>query len=271
MEKIVSESLSYPGKSGPIQAYLSRPDTQEPRPAIIVIHEIWGLNAHIRDVADRFARQGYVALAPNLFSASYVPRELTEENIRATMRFFLSIPPEKQRDTEYARKQLEALPEEKRSVVQSLMGVLFSLPRERFTEELVAAVEHLRSKSYVKTNAVASIGFCFGGGMSARLACTGKTDACIVFYGENPSPIDGVANIRGPVLGIYGGLDRRINEGLSELVAAMVKYEKDFEMRIYPGAPHAFFNDTNPANYRETAAKQAWEQTLRFLARAFSP
>lgn len=266
--RVNSEHTSYPGRSGPIQAYLSRPEVDEPRPALIVIHEIWGLNDHIRDVADRFAREGYVAFAPNLFSASYVPRELTEENIRATMQFYASIPPEKQRDLEYVRGQLGRLPEEKRRVIEGLMGVLFSLPRERFTEELVAAVEYLRAKSYVRADRVGSIGFCFGGGMSARLACTGKTDACVIFYGENPSPIEGVANIKGPVLGIYGGLDQRINAGLPELVAAMVKYQKDFEMRIYPGAPHAFFNDTNPTTYREAAAKQAWEQTLRFLHRS---
>ncbi|PSN95592.1 hypothetical protein B9Q06_05270 [Candidatus Marsarchaeota G2 archaeon ECH_B_2] len=266
---IKTEALSYAGRAGPIQAYMSRPDDNEARPAVIVIHEIWGLNNHIRDVADRFARQGYVALAPHLFSSGHVPKEmLSEENIRVTMQFFLSIPPERQRDMDYARQQLEKLPEERRRVVQSLMGVIFSLPTHKLTEELLAAVEYLKTKSFVKGDRIGSVGFCFGGGMSAKLACTGQTNACVIFYGENPSPIDRVAGIKGPVLGIYGGLDHRINAGLSELVGAMVKYEKDFEMRIYPGAPHAFFNDTNPVNYREAAAKQAWDQTLRFFARS---
>ncbi|MEM0119913.1 MAG: dienelactone hydrolase family protein [Thermoprotei archaeon] len=267
--KVRTESLSYAGRAGPIQAYLSRPDVDEPRPAVIVIHEIWGLNNYIRDVADRFAREGYVALAPHLFSSGHVPREmLSEDNIRVTMQFFLSIPPEKQRDLEYARKQLEKLPDDRRRVVQALMGVIFNLPLDKLTDELVAAVEFLKASKFVRSDRIGSIGFCFGGGMSARLGCTGQTDACVIFYGENPSPIENVAKIRGPVLGIYGGLDRRINAGLSELVGAMVKYEKDFEMRIYPGAPHAFFNDTNPTNYREAAAKQAWDQTLRFFARS---
>jgi carboxymethylenebutenolidase len=266
--RIRTESLSYAGKAGPIQSYLSRPDTDEPRPAVIVIHEIWGLNNHIRDVADRFAKQGYVALAPHLFSSGLVPKGLTEDNIRATMNFFLSIPPEKQRDLDYAKQQLEKLPEETRRIVQSLMGVIFNLPTDKLTEELVAAVEFLRTKSFVKATRIGSIGFCFGGGMSIRLACTGQTNACVIFYGENPSPIESVAKINGPVLGVYGGLDKRINAGLGKLVDAMVTYEKDFEMRIYPGAPHAFFNDTNPRNYREAAAKQAWDQTLRFFGRS---
>jgi len=134
---IKTEALSYAGRAGPIQAYMSRPDDNEARPAVIVIHEIWGLNNHIRDVADRFARQGYVALAPHLFSSGHVPKEmLSEENIRVTMQFFLSIPPERQRDMDYARQQLEKLPEERRRVVQSLMGVIFSLPTHKLTEEL---------------------------------------------------------------------------------------------------------------------------------------
>lgn len=101
--------------------------------------------------------------------------------------------------------------------------------------------------------------------MSGLLACTGKTDASVIFYGSNPDPIDRVKNIKGAVMGIYGGVDKRINSGLPELVKAMAEYEKHFEMCIYPGAPHAFFNDTSPQNYREAAAKDAWERLLRFF------
>ena len=83
---------------------------------------------------------------------------------------------------------------------------------------------------------------------------------------KNPNPIELVENIAGPVLGNYGAEDMRINAHLDELVKAMVTYKKDFEMRIYPNAAHAFFNDTIPM-YNEAAAKDAWERVLRFFKR----
>ncbi len=73
--------------------------------------------------------------------------------------------------------------------------------------------------------------------------------------------------IDGFVLGLYGGDDVKINEHLDELVRAMVRFKKDFEMRIYPGAAHAFFNDTRGTTYREAAAKDAWERVVRFYRR----
>ena len=87
------------------------------------------------------------------------------------------------------------------------------------------------------------------------------------FYGSNPDPIDKVKNIKGAVMGIYGGMDKRINSGLPELVRAMEEYEKPFELCIYPGAPHAFFNDTSQKNYRESAAKEDWERLLTFFTK----
>ena len=103
--------------------------------------------------------------------------------------------------------------------------------------------------------------------MSINLACRAEVAASVIFYGENPSPIELVNNIKGSVLGIYGGDDVRINANLDQLVKAMAQYKKDFEMRIYPGAPHAFFNDTNKSTFREQSAKDAWERVLRFYKR----
>src|SRR3989454_936846 len=125
---------------------------------------------------------------------------------------------------------------------------------DRFAKDLVAAVNHLKTLPYVKADRIGCVGFCFGGGLSIRLACDVGVEACVVFYGENPSPIERVRDIAGPVLGLYGAEDTRINADLDKLVKAMAEYKKDFEMRIYPGAPHAFFNDRNPTTYREAAA-----------------
>jgi carboxymethylenebutenolidase len=68
-------------------------------------------------------------------------------------------------------------------------------------------------------------------------------------------------------MGLYGGRDKRINATLKDLVEAMAENEKDFQMKIFPGASHAFFNDTNPVNYNASAAKEAWPMVLDFFRR----
>ena len=257
--------MEYDGATGKIQAYLAEPAPDGRFPAIVLIHEIFGLNEHIKSVADRFSRQGYVVLAPHLFSSGYAPKGMTQENIAITMKFFMSIPPEKQRDMEFVQAALSNYDEEKRGVIQSLMGSMFSLPRPKLAEELSAGADFLNDRKNVLQDRIGTAGFCFGGAMSAELACTGKTAASVIFYGQNPEPLDRVKNINGPVLGLYGGMDRRINEHLHELVRALVDSEKTFEIVVYKGAPHAFFNDASP-NYREQAAKDAWERVLKFFS-----
>lgn len=266
MEGIEGNNVQYAGTLGPIDAYVSRPAGSGKHPGVVVIHEIWGLNDHIREVADRFAAEGYVVLAPHLFSSKHVTPGLTEDIIRAVMEFFRTIPPEKQRDPDYAKEMLAKLPDERRKMVAEHMDSIFSMPEDKLTEELVKGVEYLKSLENTGES-IGSVGFCFGGSMSGLLACTGLTDASVIFYGSNPDPIESVKNIRGAVLGIYGGTDKRINAGLPELVKAMSEYEKDFEMCLYPGAPHAFFNNTHKLNYREAAAKDAWQRVLGFYSR----
>jgi carboxymethylenebutenolidase len=265
---IESEALNYQGEKGTIEAYLAKPQVRSPRPGMIVIHEIFGLVDHTKDVANRIVAEGYVALAPNLYSGSEALRSvLTQSNLGAFMQFMQAIPPGKMRDPTIVQQELSKQPKDDQESLQKTMGLLFGgLPKDKLTQDLVKAVSFLDSQTFVKKGAIGSIGFCFGGGMSINLACHVQTAACIVFYGENPSPIDLVKNINCPVLGIYGGEDARINSSLDQLVKAMVEYKKDFEMRIYSGAPHAFFNDTSRTTYNPEAARDAWGRVLRFLA-----
>jgi carboxymethylenebutenolidase len=263
--KANGEMIKYNGSAGQIDAYLSAPEADGTYPAIVLIHEIFGLNDHTRDVADRFARQGYVVLAPHLFSSKHAPPGMTVENINMTMKFMMSLPPEKQRDMEFVQEELSRYDESKRGVIQSLMGSLFSLPRQKLGEELSAGIDFLNTRGNVLKGKIGSVGFCFGGAMSAEAACTGKTAASVIFYGQNPEPLERVRNINGPVLGLYGGIDKRINEHLHELVKALVDYDKIFEIVVYKGAAHAFFNNTG-RNYNEEAAKDAWERVLKFFS-----
>ena len=267
---LISEMVTYSGTKKDVEAYLSSPKTESAKPAIIVIHEIWGLVDHTKDVANRFAMQGYVALAPNLFSSDQELSSLfTPSNIAIAMGFMQTLPAERRADMNYVQQELSKQPQEKREMIQKVMGKMFGgMPKEALTRELVKAVEYLNSQTYVKEGRVGSVGFCFGGGMSINLACHAKTAACVIFYGENPSPIELIEKIECPVLGLYGGEDMRINSSLDKLVAAMVSYRKNFEMKVYPGAPHAFFNDTNSATYRQDAARDAWNRTRQFFLHA---
>lgn len=260
---------AFSGTRGSVNAYLSRPETSEPRPAVVVIHEIWGLVDHTKDVADRFAREGYVTLAPNLFSSDpELASLLTPQNIGIAMGFMQKLPTERRADTAYVQQELAKQPAATRDVTQRVMGRMFGgMPKDALTREAVGAVEYLNTQDYVRKDRIGTVGFCFGGGISIDTACHTKTAACVVFYGENPSPIELVENIQCPVLGLYGGEDMRINSSLDKLVAAMVRYRKDFQMKLYPGAPHAFFNDTNRATYREEAARDACDRTLRLFHR----
>jgi carboxymethylenebutenolidase len=260
--------MTYNGEAVPVQAYLARPSVEGPRPAVIVIHEIVGLTDHIKRVADRFAEKGYVAFAPNLFSRPGLAEVMTPSNVGVAMQFMMTIPREKWSDQASIQQAASQLPQDKRETLQRVRSVMFGgIPKDRLTQDLVKAVDYLNAQDFVQSGKIASVGFCFGGGMSINLACHVTLAGSVIFYGENPNPLELVENIAGPVLGNYGAEDMRINAHLDELVKAMVMYKKDFEMRIYPNAAHAFFNDTTPM-YNEAAARDAWERVLRFYKRA---
>jgi carboxymethylenebutenolidase len=265
------QRVVYDGEAAPVQAYLARPKTREPRPAVIVIHEIYGLTEHIEDVADRFAGEGYVAFAPDLFCRPGLAEVMTPSNIQETMQFMSSVDRGRLVDAAYRQEAMAQLPPEQRERVQQVLPlILGGLPKDSLTRDLVRAVDYLGAQRFVRADRIGSVGFCFGGGMSINLACRTQLAASVVFYGENPSPIELVERIAGPVLGLYGAEDLRVNARLDELVKAMVAYKKDFEMRIYPGAGHAFFNDTRATVYREHAARDAWDRVLRFYARTLA-
>lgn len=111
---------------------------------------------------------------------------------------------------------------------------------------------------------MAAIGWCWGGGMAWRLATAEKRlGAVAAFYGPNP-PLEAVPNIGAAVLGIYGGEDARITGGMEVLAKALKEAGSTYEMKVYAGAKHAFFNDTG-ANFHPTAAWEAWTKTLEWF------
>jgi carboxymethylenebutenolidase len=142
------------------------------------------------------------------------------------------------------------------------------LSEEKIMGDLKGGFDYLQSLGYVHPKRIGSIGFCMGGGLSLLLACHNEDlAAAVVFYGRNPSPIDLMKNIKCPILGNYAGADMAISESdINLLKETLTKYGKVFDIKIYSGAPHAFFNDTRES-YRPEAAKDAWKRTLGFFDR----
>jgi carboxymethylenebutenolidase len=232
MMKILPSTVEFSGGNVTQKAkgFLARPDDDEKHAAVIVIHEIWGLVEHIKDVSRRFAREGFVSLAVDLFDGKTVSKIEEGRTLREEFR------------------------------------------EEKILKDLRGGFNYLQSLDCVNQESIGSVGFCMGGGLSLLFACHNENlGAAVVFYGRNPSPIDLVKNIRCPILCNYAGADIAITESdINLLKQTLMKYGKTFDVKIFPDAPHGFFNDTRES-YRPEAAKDAWERTLNFYSKYLKP
>lgn len=260
--------ITYPSDTAGIAAYRTRPAAAtEPLPGIVVIQEVWGPDAHICDVADRLATAGYLALAPDLYSHGGRPPELAPDRIAAAKSFLSTVPPAAWMDPPLREQAVAALDEPARTQIGATLALLLTRerPMERYVTDLAGAVAHLRADAGC-SGRVGSIGFCLGGGLSARLAATEPApDGAVMYYGGAP-PSERIASIACAVQAHYGGEDERVNAGVPAFAAAMQEAGKSFEHHFYAGAPHAFNNDTRPS-YRAGAARTAWARSLAFLDR----
>lgn len=214
--------IEFAANGGVAPGYLARPAGDGPFPGVVVIQEWWGLDAHIKSVADRLAQAGFVALAPDLY-----------------------------------RGQTASEPDDARRLAMAL-------ERDQALVDIQGAVNYLLAQPYVAPKRAGVMGFCMGGGLAFMMAYRGQqVGAVVVFYGGgiNPSDADFQA-ITAPVLGIYGAEDAGIPvTRIHEWEAQFQAHHKINTMQIYPGTPHAFFNDTRPS-YRAEAANDAWQRTL---------
>jgi carboxymethylenebutenolidase len=258
-------NVSIRGASRSFDCYVvAPPEPRGPSPTVVVIHEIFGPDAHIRDVARRFAAQGYVAAAPNLFSGE-LEAVLTPENVRLAMMSLAQAPPDLRRNPEKMAEFAATQPPERRPVLAALGTVSNPAVQAGFADDLRAVTRYLADRPEVDRDRIGCVGFCFGGAMAARLATVDPDlRAAVVFYGQNP-PLADVPRIRASVLGLYGGDDPGITSTVPELDAAMRAAGKRFAYHVYPGAKHAFFNDTRPSNYHAASAEDAWPRVLAFF------
>ncbi|MEB3103526.1 dienelactone hydrolase family protein [Ferviditalea candida] len=268
-----TEWKMFSGKTGDCRAYFaSMEPVAEPRPAVLIIQEIWGVDAHIRDVAGRFAAAGYVAIAPELFAVNGVtPEPHTEERLAEAKAFLHSIPHSAWFNPRERETAILGQPADRQDRLRETLDLLFGLLNPaaqsgRLAGILADTAEYARN-TYEKTKGmpVASVGFCMGGALSAVLATRDPLHAgSVVFYGRPPQ--EGIADIQCPVLGFYGGQDPNITNLIPGFQEEMKKHGKAFEAVVYPDAKHAFYNDTNPT-YDVNSARDAFARSLVFLNR----
>ena len=226
--RAAEETVSYKSGDETVSGFLVRPDGKAPAPAVVVIQEWWGLNDWIKDQARALAKEGYVALAVDLYRGKV------------------------------ATKQEDAH--------QLMMGA----PRDRAIRDLRAAYAYLQGRSDVKKDRIGSIGWCMGGMYSLALSVEEPTlAAAVAYYGAPPTDASALAKIKAPVLGNYGAEDKGPSpEQVHAFESAMKAAGKSVDVKVYPGAGHAFANVNNPwKGYREDAAKDAWARTTAFLAK----
>jgi carboxymethylenebutenolidase len=147
----------------------------------------------------------------------------------------------------------------------SNVGAMFKqLNSEQTTKNFVAAVKYLKTHP-LSTGKVGCTGFCWGGAMTNQVAVNSPDlNAAVPYYGRQPSA-EQVAMIKAPIMAHYGGDDAGINAGIPAFEEALKKNNKEYQIFIYEGAPHAFNNDSNPERYNEKAAKLAWQRTIAFF------
>jgi len=223
-----------------VRGYGAWPRTAHPLPGLVLIPDVRGLGEHYRDVARRFAAEGFFTLAVDLYSREGAPD----------------------------------LPD-----LAAVFRWMRALPDRRVISDLGAAVEYLAGRPELRAEAIGITGFCMGGQYALMAACTvSRLAACVSWYGmlryaetddvKPASPLDLAPGLVCPYLGLFGADDAIIPVADVETLRSMLtRAGKTFELHVYPGAGHAFFNDTRPDAYRPETAAEAWRRALGFLRR----
>lgn len=209
-----------------VTGYLAKPAEEGTYPALILIHEWWGLNENIKDFAERFARQGYVALAVDLYNGEVATDREGAGALAGAVRA----------DLEPAFANLED------------------------------AVAYLKAREDVNPESLGSVGWCFGGGWSYEMAVNNLgVNASIMYYGQF-DPEDDFEHMRSTILGHFGEEDRSILvDDVNEFAAVLETLPGDHAVYVYPNAGHAFANEDNEEAYNQEAADTSWTRTLEFL------
>jgi carboxymethylenebutenolidase len=213
-----------------MQMYMAKPDKQESMPGILVFQEAFGVNAHIREVTERIAAEGYIAMAPELFHRSAAP------GFEGSYTDF-----------------------------QSVMPHTKALTPEGLEADIRAAYGQLVNTENVLPDKIAAIGFCMGGRVAFMASTILPLSSAASFYGSGIENLLGTAGeISCPLLFCWGGLDKHITKDKIALVTdGLTEREKDYVSVIYSRADHGFFCDAR-ASYNPGAAAEGWALVKAF-------
>jgi carboxymethylenebutenolidase len=243
--EILTTNVTIPNGNLQIAAYLAQPAAAGKFPAVIVIQEIFGVNSHIREVTDRIAKEGYVAIAPAIyqrqapgFETGYTPEDIT-----------------------IGRKYKE------QTSASELLG------------DIQAAIDYLKTLPFVNKPSFGCIGFCFGGHVAYLAATLPEIKATASFYGaaiatQTPGggapTIDRTSEIKGTLYGFYGIQDASIpSEQVDQIVTELQKHSISHRIFRY-NADHGFFCD-HRGSYNATAAAESWEEVKHLFQQELQP
>jgi carboxymethylenebutenolidase len=237
-EGLVAGEVSIPAADREIPAYRAMPAKSGTFPVILVVQEIFGVHEHIRDVCRRLAKQGYMAIAPELYARQGSVADIAD-------------------------------------VKEIISKVVSKVPDAQVMSDLDATVAYAKASGHGDIAKLGITGFCWGGRITwLYTAHSAQVKAGVAWYGKvvgdgtanTPRhPVDIAAELKAPVLGLYGGADQGIPaESINRMRAACKAAGKQCEIVVYPDTPHAFNADYRPS-YRPEAAKDGWSRMLAWF------
>ena len=237
-EGLTAGEVKIPVADGEIPAYRAMPATGGPFPVVLVVQEIFGVHEHIKDVCRRFAHEGYLAIAPELYARQGDVSKLTDYR-------------------------------------EIFAQVVSKVPDAQVMSDLDAAVDWTGQSSSGDVSRVGVTGFCWGGRITWLYAAHNpKLKAGVAWYGrllgeatelQPKYPLEVAASLHAPVLGLYGGKDQGIPlADVEKMRAALAAAKQPSQIVVFPDAPHGFHADYRPS-FRADAAKDAWGQCLAWF------
>jgi carboxymethylenebutenolidase len=232
-ESIATEKVELSVADGTrMRAYVARPQAPGSHPGLLVFQEAFGVNHHIRDVTERFAARGYIAIAPELFHRT------APAGFEGSYTDFPAVMPHLQ-----------------------------AVTPETLENDIRAAYDWIISNQHVKKDEISCVGFCLGGRVSFIANSILPLRSAVSFYGGGIAPalLDRAATLHGPALLVWGGLDKHIPpEQRRAVTEALTQHNKTFVNAEFSRADHGFFCNER-ASYEPISARQAWALTLEFL------
>jgi carboxymethylenebutenolidase len=234
---LVAGEVKVPVADGSIPAYRAMPDKSGPFATVLVVQEIFGVHEHIKDICRRLAHLGYYAIAPELYARQGNPAQISD-------------------------------------IKELIAKIVSKVPDAEVMSDLDAAVAYAKTTGKADTAKLAVTGFCWGGRITWLYAAHNPDlKAAVAWYGldlprealQPNNPLDVIADLKCPVLGLYGGADKSIPRELIDRRETACKMSgKTCAFEIYPNAPHGFNADYRPT-YRAAAAKDGWAAMLAWF------